>query len=117
MGQRILLESGLPDLFWLRCMHTVCVIKNQMSSSHDPSTMPLQLKFGGSRQSHELVVLRLVMYMLMVPKSACRDNLKCPAFAGIFVGYSDTCTGYLIYCPGTGKIMLRHDGVFNEHWR
>ena len=116
-GRRILLESGLPDPFWLRCMHTACVIKNQMSSSRDPSATPLQLKFGGGRQPHELVVLGSVAYTLVVPKSARKDNLKCPALAGIFVGYSDTCTGYLIYSPGTGKIMPRRDVVFDEHWR
>ena len=86
-GRRILLESGLPDPFWLRCMHTACVIKNQMSSSRDPSASPLQLKFGGGRQPHELVVLGSVAYTLVVPKSARKDNLKCPALAGIFVGY------------------------------
>ena len=116
-GQCILLESGLPDLFWLRCMHTACVIKNQMSLSCDLSTTLLQLKFGGGRQPHEPGVLRSVTYMLMVPKSAHRDNLMCPVFAGIFVSYSDTSTGYLIYCPRTGKIMPQRDVVFDEHWR
>ena len=63
------------------------------------------------------MVLGSVAYTLVVPKSARKDNLKCPAFAGIFVGYSDTCTGYLIYSPGTGKIMPQRDVVFDEHWR
>ena len=74
-------------------------------------------RHGGGRQLHELVVLGSVVYTLVVPKSARKDNLKCPALAGIFVGYSDTCTGYLIYSPGTSKIMPQHDVVFDEHWR
>ena len=80
-------------------------------------TTLLQLKFGSGRQPHELIVLRSVVYTLVVPKSAHKDNLKCPVFAGIFVGYSDMSTGYLIYCPRTGKIMPWHDVVFDEHWR
>ena len=72
-------------------MHTACVIKNQMSSLRDPSTTTLQLKFKfcGGLQLHELVVLGSVAYTLVVPKSARRDNLKYPVFAGIFVGYSN----------------------------
>ena len=116
-GRRILLESGLPDAFWFRAMHTGAAIHNQMVSPVNSLTTPLQAHFDDTRRAPELIVFGSVAYTLIVPKSARKSDLKHPAFAGIFVGYSDVSPAFMIYEPATGAVRPRRDVVFDEHWR
>ena len=116
-GRRVHLESGLPDAFWFRSMHTACVIRNQMVSSVNSSSTPLWDHFGDTRKPVEPIVMGSLAYTLIVPKQARKQPLKYPAFAGIFVGYSDTSNAYLIYDQATGTVKPRRDCVFDEWWR
>ena len=99
--RRLMMESGLPDEFWSRAMHTAAITMNQHPVTHDPfanGRSPDQIMFP-DQKSRQLFVFGSVAYSLILPKAARLSNLKFPGKIGWFVGYADNSSGYVIFDP------------------
>ena len=115
----LMLESGLPEPFYGRAMHTASVILNLHPTFGDPvhhDKTPWDIMHP-NRSKPELKVFGSLAYVLNIPKQARTDNLKMPASTGWFVGYSDHSSGYMIYDPETRVMKTRRDVHFDERWR
>ena len=118
-ARRIMLDSGLPQEFWARAMHTACFVMNQHRVYDSPvnkDKSPYMVAFP-DKAIPKLYVFGAVAYTLILPKLARDTNLRYPAYAGIFMGYSDFRNGYVIYNPTTKQYQVRRDVVFDENWR
>ena len=114
-----MLESGLPEQFYGRAMHTASVALNAHPTIDDPvhaNTTPFAVMFP-NRTQPKLRVFGSLAYVLNTPKKSRKDNLKLPGSIGWFIGYSDHSSGYLVYDPITHVIKIRRDVTFDERWR
>ena len=87
----LMLESGLPEPFYGRAMHTASVILNMHPTVDDPvhSTKTPWNIMHPNRKPPQLRVFGSLAYVLNVPKQSRKDNLKLPGSIGWFIGYSD----------------------------
>ena len=75
-----MLESGLPDQFYGRAMHTASVSLNLHPTTDDPvhaRTTPFAVMFP-NRTPPKLRVFGSLAYVLNTPKQSRKDNLKLP---------------------------------------
>ena len=75
-----MLESGLPEQFYGRAMHTASVALNAHPTIDDPvhaNTTPFAVMFP-NRTQPKLRVFGSLAYVLNTPKKSRKDNLKLP---------------------------------------
>ena len=79
-----MLESGLPEQFYGRAMHTASVALNAHPTIDDPvhaNTTPFAVMFP-NRTQPKLRVFGSLAYVLNTPKQSRKDNLKLPGSIG-----------------------------------
>ena len=96
----------------------VIIIKDLINEDGDPTT-PHKLATGKKPSvSH----LRVLFFPCVVQKATAHVETKTlnmrhqaqKGFRGIFVGIPQHKKGYLVYVPGTRKVILSYDVVFDE---
>ncbi len=123
MARSLLVHAHLPDTFWFHALCYASDIFNVLpicrnAPAGDVPTTPYQL-FHGTLPcisafrvfGSPVVMKRWVTEMSKTGKQTERGT------RGIFIGFPPNQKGYLIFCPGSRKILVSDDGIFDESFQ
>ena len=118
LGERaraLLKAANLPKMLWPQAMSTVVYVYNRLPSPgntrHEYKT-PYELLYGTVPDISHLRIFGCDAYAYNFDVS--RQKLDDTAIKGVFVGYDDKSSSYLIYIPNKRKIMRSAHVIFNE---
>jgi hypothetical protein len=110
----MLLESGLPALFWGEAIMTANHVRNRCISKSIDGDIPYKRWTGKSPDVSHLQIFGCKAYVL--DKSTNRGKFDSKTVEGIFVGYSDYPKGYRVWIPSEQKIRISSDVKFFEEF-
>jgi transposase InsO family protein len=108
-ARAMLLESGLPTRLWLEAVMTSNYVRNR-SPVAGLSETPFERLFGKKPVVSHLRVFGSTAYALK-PKQGQR-KLDARSQKVVFVGYD--AASYRLWIPGTDKVLVRCDVIFDE---
>ena len=111
-ARAMLHDQNLHYSFWAEASNTVVYIQNHCPHSILENTTP---KEAFTRVKPDLSHLRIFgcPIYIHIPKEK-RTKLEPSGKKGIFIGYSETSKGYMIYIPGQRTIEISRDVIFEE---
>ncbi|GJZ44915.1 retrovirus-related pol polyprotein from transposon TNT 1-94 [Tanacetum coccineum] len=108
----MLIFSRLPELLWAKAISTACFTQNRSIIHTRYNKTPYELLHGRKPNVEYLHVFGSLCY----PTNDQDDigKMKPKSYIGIFIGYSETSRGFLIYNRRTKKIMETIHVKFDE---
>ncbi|KAE8672369.1 hypothetical protein F3Y22_tig00111843pilonHSYRG00119 [Hibiscus syriacus] len=104
-------QSKVPIKFWGECVLTSCFIINRLPSSVLQWKTPYELLYHKAPDMNILKVFGCLCYATD-PKPT--DKFSPRALPSVFMGYSSTKKGYLLFDLTSKKFLVNRDVIFHE---
>ena len=103
MARCLLIQSGLPTMYWGAAIHTENYLRNRWPSRSHGGVTPYELWNGTIPNLKHLRVFGVKAFVLK--KGPGRRKLDEKSIEGRLVGYSETAKAYRIRRNDTGKVV------------
>ena len=106
----MLSNAGLGRRYWSEAVMTTCYIINKGPRSGIDFKIPFKIWSGKFPSFSNLKIFGCIAYY-----HVSKGKLDRRAKMGCFVGYGDGITGFRIYSPSEGQVILSRDVTFDEN--
>ena len=110
----LLLESGLPAVFWGEAVNTANYIRNRGPSRKVNGRTPHECWTG--KRPTVSYFKRFGSEFFVLDKRPNKDKLQPCSKKGIFVGYSLETKGFRVWLPEEKKVIVSRDVPFMDKW-
>lgn len=104
MARCLLIQSGLPSIYWAETINTACYLRNRCPSSSHEGVTPHEIWHGRKPNLKHLRVFGAKAFIL--DKGPGRSKFDDRAIEGKLVGYADSAKTDKILRNGNGKIVI-----------
>lgn len=108
----LLIQSGLPSVFWAEAVNTANYIRNRSPSTKLNGKTPFEAWYGKAPDVTDFK--RFGCDVFVMNRKPGRSKLEPKSRKGIFVGYSQESKAYRIWIPEEKKIEVSRDVKFLE---
>ena len=112
MTKAMIIQSGLPNSFWIEAMETACYIKNRIQGKGSQYKTPYELFFGEVPDIHHIRIFGSLVYVQIPPDA--RKKLEANCEIGYLIGYNENVIGCKVYFPETRTRKFISDYRVNE---
>lgn len=112
MARCLMLDAGLPQMFWACAITAACHIRNRCPSKIIGGLTPYEKLKGKIPKFNYMKVFGSEVYVL--DKSPAKGKFDPRSKKGIFVGYPREVKGYRVWMPKEKKIIIARDVKFLE---
>lgn len=110
---RAMLKGGcLPNFLWDECMQATTYLYNRCIAPNSEDKTPFEQLLGVKPNCGHLRAYGCVAYAYNFDVG--RKKLDDRGIKGVLIGYDQNSSGYLLYVPGTRKIIRSGHVAFNE---
>ncbi|XP_072758710.1 uncharacterized protein [Anoplolepis gracilipes] len=109
----LLLQFGLPPLFWAEAVHTVNYMKNCCPTKKPEKRTPHEFWKGQTPAVNYLRSFGCKVFCLN--RALTRGKFDAKSREGIFIGYTEQSKGFRIWLPKSRKVEITRDVRFLEN--
>jgi transposase InsO family protein len=111
MARALLKQRGMPTVFWGEAVVTPVYILSRSSTKALNDRTPYEAWYGRKSAVSHLRVFGRLTFAKKLGHIGKFDDMSTP---GLFIGYADGSKDYRILDPGTQRVHMMHDVVFDE---
>jgi hypothetical protein len=111
MARALLKQRGMPGVFWGEAVVTTVYILNRSPTKALNSRTPYEAWHGRKVAVSHLRVFGCLIFVKELGHIGMLDDRSTP---GVFIGYAEDSNAYRILDPGTQRVRMTRDVVFDE---